>query len=46
MNIKRQSGTFHFEEDPFRKNVEGIGKIYHEVLLLTNFLQSTPEVKI
>ena len=34
VNIKRQSGTFQFEEDPFIKNVQGVGKYYHEVLLL------------
>ena len=27
MNIRRQSGIFQFEEDPFSKNVQGIGKI-------------------
>ena len=31
-NIRRQSGNFQFEECPFSKNVQGIGKIYHEVL--------------
>ena len=45
MNIRRQSGKFKFQEDPFSKNVEGIGKFYHEVLLLTNFLQTKPSVK-
>ena len=45
MNIRRQSGTFHFEEDPFSRNVEGIGRIYQEVLLLMNFLRTTPSVK-
>ena len=34
MNIRRQSGSFHFEEISFSKNVQRIGKIYHEVLLL------------
>ena len=32
MKIKRQGGTFQFEEDTCSKNVQGIGKIYHEVL--------------
>ena len=45
LNIRRQGNTFQFEEDPFSKNVEGIGKIYHEVLLLMKFLQTKPLVK-
>ena len=45
MNIRRQSGTFQFEEDPFSKNVQGIGKYYHEVLVLIKFLQTKPQVK-
>ena len=39
------SKNFRFEEDPFAKNAEGIGKIYHEVLMLMKFLQTKPEVK-
>ena len=38
----------HFQtniQDPFVKNVQGISKIYHEVLLLMKFLQTKPEVK-
>ena len=31
--------------DPFSKNAEGIGKIYHEILLLTEFLQTKPDIK-
>ena len=31
--------------DPFSKNAQGISKIYHEVLLLMNFLQTKPQVK-
>ena len=38
MNIK-------FDEDPFAKNAQGISKIYHEVLLLMEFLQNKPQVK-
>ena len=34
MNIRNQSGTFQFEEDPFCKGVQGIGKIYKELFLL------------
>ena len=41
----RQIDNFQFEEDPFSKNVEGIGKIYHEVLLLLKFLQTISQVK-
>ena len=45
MNYNRQSGAFHFEEDAFSKNAPGFSKIYHEVLLLKNFLQTKPQVK-
>ena len=45
MSIRRQSGNFQFEEDPFSKSVQGIGKIYQEVLLLMKFLQTKPNVK-
>ena len=38
MNIK-------FDEDPFSKNAQGISKIYREVLLLTKYLQTKPQVK-
>ena len=34
-----------FDEDPFAKNVQGISKIYHEVLKLMKFLQTKPQVK-
>ena len=44
MNFRRQSGNFQLEEDPFSKDVQGIGKFYHEVLLLGKFLQTKPEV--
>ena len=37
--------NIRFDEDPFAKNVQGISKIYHEVLLLTKFLQTKPQVK-
>ena len=37
--------TFRYEEDPFAINAEGISKIYHEVLLLREFLQTKPPVK-
>ena len=45
MNIRRQSETFQSEEDPLSKNVQGIGKIYLEVLLLKKVLQTQPSVK-
>ena len=31
MNYRRQNITFQFEEDPFAKNAQGIGRIIHEV---------------
>ena len=31
--------------DPFSKNAKGVGKIYHEVLLLMEFLQTKPDIK-
>ena len=34
-----------FDKDPFAKKAQGISKIYHEVLLLMNFLQTKPQVK-
>ena len=45
MNIRRQNGIFQFEEDPFSKVAQGIGKNYHEVLLLMKFLRTKPQVK-
>ena len=42
MNIRRQGDNSQFDEDPFSKNVPGIGKIYHEVLLLKKLLQTKP----
>ena len=38
--------NFKSEEDPLSRNAQGISKIYHEVLLLMNFLQTKPQVKI
>ena len=35
-----------FEQNPFARNIlQGISKIYHEVLLLMKFLQTKPQVK-
>ena len=45
MKIRRRSASFQFEEDPFSKNVKGIGKSYHVVLLIMNFLQTKPKVE-
>ena len=45
MNIRKPSGNFEFEEDPFSKGAQGICKIFHEVLLLIKFLQSKPQIK-
>ena len=36
---------FKIEEDASSKNANGIGKIYHEVLLLMKCLQTKPQVK-
>ena len=33
------------QEDPLAKNAQVISKIYHEVLLLMNILQTKPQVK-
>ena len=44
MKNRRQSGNFQFEKNPFSKSVRGSGKVYHEVLLLMNILQTNPEV--
>ena len=45
MNFMRHSNTFQFEEDPFAKNVQGIGKQFLEVSLLKKFLQTKPHVE-
>ena len=45
MNIRRQNGSFQFEEDHFSKNVESISKICHEVSLLEKLLQVKPQIK-
>ena len=37
--------NIRFDEDPFAKNTQGISEVYHEVLLLMNFLQTKPQVK-
>ena len=45
MNFRRQSGNVQFEGDLFSKSVQGISKVYHEVLLLRKLLQTIPQVK-
>ena len=32
-------------KDPFARNAQSISKIYHEVIILLNFLQTKPQVK-
>ena len=41
MNCK----TFRLEEDPFSKNVERFGKLYHKVFFLMRFLQTKLQVR-
>ena len=33
------------DEDPFAENAQGICKIYHEVLMLRQFLQTKPQIR-
>ena len=44
MIIRRRSGIFQSEEDSFSKGVQGISKIYHEVMLSMKFLQTKHQV--
>ena len=44
IEMKNKNFQTH-HEDPFSKNAQGISKIYHEVLLLMEFLQNKPQVK-
>ena len=39
-----QNKNFQTQQDPFSRNARGISKIYHEVLLLMNFLQTKPQI--
>ena len=43
--IEMENRNFKTQEDSSSKNAQGISKIYHEVLLLMNFLQTKPQVK-
>ena len=45
MKIRRESGTFQFEGDPFSKSPESISKFYAEVFLLMNCLHNKPLIK-
>ena len=45
MNFMRQSGIFHFEEDPYNKVAQGIFFKMHEVLLILHFLQTKSQVE-
>ena len=45
INIRRQCGTFHFEEGTFSENAEVISKIYQEVFLLLKFSQTKPSIR-
>ena len=42
---RKQSNFFRFEEDAFANKAEGSSKIYDEVILLKNVLQTEPQVK-
>ena len=44
-SIEMKNKNFQTQEDLFAKNAQGISKIYHEVLLLMDFLQTKPQVK-
>ena len=45
IKYRKQSGTFQFEEDLFSKNEGRISKLYLEVILIMQFLQTKPQVK-
>ena len=40
-----KNGNFQTQQESFGKNVQGISKIYHEVLLLMKILQTKPQVQ-
>ena len=37
--------NIRFDQDLFAENVQGISKVYHEMLVLMKFLQTKPQVK-
>ena len=45
MNYRKGSGNFHFVEDSFTKNVQGLAMIMHEALILMKFLQTNLQVE-
>ena len=40
MKKYRQNDTFHFENDPYAKNAQDIGKIMHELIFFKFYRQS------
>ena len=46
MKYLRQSGHFHFDEDPFAKNAQKMVKVFHQVILLEKFLETKPQIKL
>ena len=45
VNYRRRSGNSQFGEDLFSENVQVVGIIYHEVLLLMKYLQTKLQAK-
>ena len=45
LKYRMESGSFHYEEDIFRKNEEKITKLYPEIIILLKNLQTKPQVK-
>ena len=45
MKYMKQSITIMFEEDHFAKNVQSIGMIRHEALLILKILPTKPQIK-
>ena len=45
MKYPRQSGNFHFEENPISKTVQGVAFIMHQAMLLMKFLQTEAQIK-
>ena len=41
---RRQSGCFEFEKDPFAEKAQALGKMFHEVTILSSFLQRKPQL--
>ena len=45
ISIYYDNMNIRMDQDPFAKNAQSISKIYHEVLLIMNFLQTKPQIK-